>query len=89
MAQHKLVVQQYLPNNYPAYRYYIECECGFQTRMSSLQLAESQYNSHLINNGVVQPPQMLTKAQLLEKAKQQAPSNTEETKSKGWKPFGK
>jgi len=47
MAVHSLVKYEYQPYSFPEYRHYVECTCGFQSRLSTKEAAQSQFNSHL------------------------------------------
>lgn len=44
---HKVIEQKELSQNYPPYRHYIKCACGFEARLPTKTAVESQYDAHL------------------------------------------
>ena len=83
MAEHKLVKYEYQLNSYEPYRHYAECTCGFQTRMSTKEAAQGQFNSHQIGKGVV--PSFEDVMELNSKMKKSTKEGTKEEKK--WDPF--
>jgi hypothetical protein len=51
LIEHGLVMYEYQPNSYEQYRHYVECKCGFQTRMGTEAAAKSQFDNHLVHHG--------------------------------------
>lgn len=82
MVEHKLVKLEEHPGSYPQYRGYVECSCGFQARVPTKALAESQFKAHLSNHGIVEEDQV-AKA----KAHQQVKAAHREAQQQGkWQP---
>lgn len=52
MPLHTLEKYEYQSGSLPAYRHYVECSCGFQSRMSNAASVKHQFDSHLVAHGV-------------------------------------
>lgn len=48
---HQLVKIEEQTGNFPQYRWYVECSCGFQARLANETAVQGQYNSHLAYHG--------------------------------------
>lgn len=90
--EHSLVKYEYQSQSFPAYRHYVECTCGFQTRQSTEEAAKSQFDNHLVNhnekpyfaNGGSDVPKEDTSAQDLINSQTQSNNNQPQ---QGFNPF--
>lgn len=50
-VEHKILEVKELLGNYPNFKWFGSCKCGFQTRMSNEALVKSQLDNHLMYHG--------------------------------------
>lgn len=51
LTVHGLLEQKELTQNYPQYRHYIKCKCGFEARLATKTAVETQFDAHLLYHG--------------------------------------
>lgn len=51
MKVHGLVKLEEQIGNFPQFRWFVECKCGFQARVGTQEAARSQFNNHLVYHG--------------------------------------
>jgi hypothetical protein len=88
MADVKHILQDVVEvlTNFPAFRWLGTCSCGFQTRMSTKEAAESQLNSHLLAHGATPAINEVTRIKQVIADKNNAKGQVSQP---AWNPFAK